>query len=419
MTELIINVVNVAGETDLNDRVRLWPPYHRADGGRVVSTAAVDVPLVDGYATVDVLPGPARVQVIAGGVMDTKPRPVMVPDAASVTLRALMEDNFEWEPEIVSQVTLAARRAEDAAVRAEDVADAFGSLEGVVDQVQAAEAAASSAEADRLVVEQAATSASWSGDRLTVLGATSPPLTGEPGPAGAAPYVGANGNWWVGDTDTGVRAQGEKGDSGDGAGDVLWSELNPVLDGKAAVSHNHTIAQVSDLQDELDGKAAAGHQHSWGDVTGKPAAYPPEVHTHTATQISDATATGRSVLTAASQAAARTAIGAGTSSLALGTTASTAKAGNYQPTAANISDATTVGRNVLKAADAAAARTAIGAGTSSLGLGSTSDTAAPGNHTHSQYAESSRVTALEGSQPIIVSSLPASPLPGRIYLVTG
>lgn len=45
--------------------------------------------------------------------------------------------------------------------------------------------------------------------------------------------------------------------------------------------------------------------------------------------------------------------------------------------------------------------------------------AAPANHTHSQYAESSRVTALEGSQPIIVSSLPASPLPGRIYLVTG
>lgn len=49
----------------------------------------------------------------------------------------------------------------------------------------------------------------------------------------------------------------------------------------------------------------------------------------------------------------------------IGTTATTAKAGNYQPTAANISDASDVGRNVLKAADAAAARTAIGAGTGS------------------------------------------------------
>ena len=44
------------------------------------------------------------------------------------------------------------------------------------------------------------------------------------------------------------------------------------------------------------------------------------------------TATGLSVLSAVSQAAARTAIGAGTSSLTLGTTASTAKAGNYVPT---------------------------------------------------------------------------------------
>ena len=51
-------------------------------------------------------------------------------------------------------------------------------------------------------------------------------------------------------------------------------------------------------------------------------------HTHTASQISDSTATGRGVLTAASQSAARTAIGAGTSDLALGTTSSTAMPGN-------------------------------------------------------------------------------------------
>lgn len=51
-------------------------------------------------------------------------------------------------------------------------------------------------------------------------------------------------------------------------------------------------------------------------------------------------------------------------------------------TAANITDATTTGRNVLTATDATAARTAIGAGTSNLTLGSTGTTAATGNHTH-------------------------------------
>lgn len=62
--------------------------------------------------------------------------------------------------------------------------------------------------------------------------------------------------------------------------------------------------------------------------------------THTGSQaastISDSTTTGRAVLTAASAAAARTAIGAGTSSLAVGTTAADAKAGNYTPPIADL-----------------------------------------------------------------------------------
>lgn len=51
-------------------------------------------------------------------------------------------------------------------------------------------------------------------------------------------------------------------------------------------------------------------------------------------------------------------------------------------TSNDITDASTVGKAVLTAADAAAARAAIGAGTSSLTLGTTGTTAAAGNHTH-------------------------------------
>lgn len=282
MTQLLIDVVDISGGTHPDDKVRLWAPQHRPDGERVVSTSPVDVPLVDGQATVEVLPGPARVLIMTQGVVDSAPKRVTIPDEQSVTLRAVIEDGLEWEPEVISRVATLASRAESAADRAENVVDTVH----------------------------------WQDDRLSVMGVLGPSLRGP---------------------------KGDPGDPGDGtgggAGDVLWSELNPVLDGKAPVSHDHTIGQVTGLQDELDAKAAVGHQHSWGDVTGKPETYPAESHSHPQSEVE--------------------------------------------------------------------------------GLEAALDGKAGIDHTHSQYAESSRVTALEDSQPIVVSSLPSSPLPGRIYLVTG
>ena len=55
-------------------------------------------------------------------------------------------------------------------------------------------------------------------------------------------------------------------------------------------------------------------------------------HTHHTTDITDIGAGVTDFLTAADDAAARQAIGAGTSNLAIGTTASTAKAGNWTDT---------------------------------------------------------------------------------------
>ncbi|UEM46153.1 hypothetical protein SEA_PINKCREEK_93 [Mycobacterium phage Pinkcreek] len=115
-----------------------------------------------------------------------------------------------------------------------------------------------------------------------------------------------------------------------------------------------TMGDIEGLQEALDEASAPA---TWDTLSGKPAV----------------------IAAGTTQANARTAIGAGTSNLALGTTSTTAKAGDYQPTAANISDATATGRSVLTAADATAARTAIGAGTSSLALGTTASTALAGN----------------------------------------
>lgn len=77
---------------------------------------------------------------------------------------------------------------------------------------------------------------------------------------------------------------------------------------------------------------------SWGSITEKPAV----------------------IAAGTDAAAARTAIGAGTSSLVIGTTASTAKAGNYVPTWTEITSKPAV---IAAGTDAATARAAIGAGT--------------------------------------------------------
>jgi hypothetical protein len=94
-----------------------------------------------------------------------------------------------------------------------------------------------------------------------------------------------------------------------------WTTVNPIL-------AEGEMGWVTDLGEFKfgDGVSTWTALPYWvSDVAG---------HTHTASAISDSTAVGRSVLTAADAAAARTAIGAGTSNLTIGTTGSTAMAGN-------------------------------------------------------------------------------------------
>lgn len=79
----------------------------------------------------------------------------------------------------------------------------------------------------------------------------------------------------------------------------------------------------------------------------------------------DASDLGKELLQVGSEAEARAAIGAGVSNLEIGTSSTTAKAGDYQPTWEQVSGKPAV---IGAGATAAAARTAIGAGTSSLTL---------------------------------------------------
>lgn len=101
--------------------------------------------------------------------------------------------------------------------------------------------------------------------------------------------------------------------------------------------------------------------------------------TFTTDAITDMSAIGKSVAKATTAAAARTAIGAGTgnSNLAVGPLSTDAKPGNYVPTWAEVTSKPAV---IAAGADQATARSAIGAGTSNLALGTTASTAKAGNY---------------------------------------
>lgn len=164
---------------------------------------------------------------------------------------------------------------------------------------------------------------------------------------------------------------GANGVNGAGAGDMLTSAYDTNADGKV---------NAADAADAVP----------WAGVTGKPATFAPSAHDHaiagvTGLQVAldGKQASGSYVLTGDTRLSdARTPTG-GAGGVLSGTypnpgfavdmatkaeldAVATAKAdAAHAHAAANISDSTTVGRAVLTAIDAAAARAAIGAGTSS------------------------------------------------------
>ena len=135
MVNISIDVTDLGGEARPGDKVVLWKPAAAGSAthaGRVISTAPVDVFLTNGKATVpDVEPGDMRVLLQCRGVESQGPIPVVVPDGTgTITLRSLIESQFEYSPPIVSAVQQAAdnaaaseRAAVQAQVRSEAAAD--------------------------------------------------------------------------------------------------------------------------------------------------------------------------------------------------------------------------------------------------------------------------------------------------------
>lgn len=180
-----------------------------------------------------------------------------------------------------------------------------------------------------------------------------------------------------------------------------------LTDARPPTANSHPVADVTGLQGALDGKAPTSHMHAIAQVTGLAdalAAKMTEAQTDAIATAAIAAWVDNAPEALDTLAELAAALGndpnfATTVMAAIGQRAMASHAHD----AVDIADASTVGRNVMKAADAAAARTAIGAGTgngnSNLALGTTSSTAMRG----------------DGIQP--VAALPGSPVAGILYCI--
>ena len=234
-------------------------------------------------------------------------------------------------------------------------------------------------------------------DKINVVagqqGATGP--TGPQGPAGSAGATGASG---VAGSAGATGASGSPGPSGPTGpqGPAGADGTSVTIAGSVA---NATALPTLTLGDAGEGYITEddGHLHVWsgsswtdvGEVRGPAGATGPTGPTGTNGNAGVTGATGAS----GSPGTAGTA-GATGATGATGQTGATGAAGTTSW--AGITDKPAV---IAAGADATAARAAIGAGTSNLAIGTTVSTAAAGNHTHSGMVTSSTLTGLwQGTQ---------------------
>lgn len=159
MTLVNIDLRNQGYQTGPDDRVIFYSLLVREGEFGTISTAPVEVPLVDGKATVDLAPGPVGVQIIAGQVADTRVRIGEVPPSGPTTLSAVMMVTPAYTPALQAAMVSAVERAKEMALEQVDAEVSVAINAEVGEAIYSASTAAQTAASESSIARQAATSA--------------------------------------------------------------------------------------------------------------------------------------------------------------------------------------------------------------------------------------------------------------------
>lgn len=188
-----------------------------------------------------------------------------------------------------------------------------------------------------------------------------------------------------------------------------YTALTDIPSTFTPTAHNHVWADITDKPTTF---TPSTHTHAYGDLTGIPSTFAPSAHNHPLSEISDATTIGRSIASAADGPAVRTLIGAGTSSLALGSTGSTAAAGNHVHAYSSLTG--------IPSTFAPSAHNHVIADTT--GLQTALDGKAASTHTHATsdvtgldaaLANKANVSALTSKADLVGGKIPTSQIPNE------
>ena len=248
----------------------------------------------------DVEPGPVQLTIQGNGV--THDVRVDVPDEDEVDFLDLLEDVYEWEPEQISAVKLAAREARRAADEAERIAAAFRGaeqLEGWAESASesagsalrsageaagSAEAAAGSAAEAAVSAGEAADSAAVATEQAGAAEASAVSAAGSAESAGVAAGRAESSAAGAAASESAAEASATSAgrsateasthaDRAEGVVDsVSWDDDRLTVAGKTSPS----------LRGPKGDRGAPGEAgaSTWDAISGKPETYPPEPHTH-------------------------------------------------------------------------------------------------------------------------------------------